>query len=135
MKFLAVLFSVTLVCSCGTRSSDAERIHELIEQAEEAAEARDASDVLEFVADEYTDSRGFDKNQLRDFLRAYFLMNPKIELLVDVDDLEFPADGLAQADVTVTSLASGGAERERLRVEFRRYDGVWRVARADRARK
>ncbi len=135
MKFLAVLFSVTLICACGARSTDEEKVHELLARAEEAAEARDASDVLAFVADDYTDARGFDKNQLRDFLRGYFLMNPKIELIVDVDDLEFPADGMAQADVTVTSLASGGADRERLRVEFRRYDGDWRVARADRTRR
>jgi hypothetical protein len=134
MKFITLLVAVMVLAACGARSSDEEEIHALLAQAEAAAEARDSSEVLALVADDYADSRGFDKSGLRDFLRAYFLMNPKIELLVDVDGLAFPAAGLAQADVTVTSLAGRGADRERLRVEFRRYGGEWRVARADRAR-
>jgi hypothetical protein len=133
MKILVVLFSVTLLCSCGARSSDEQKIHALLEQGEEAAEERDTSDVLALIADDYTDSRGLDKTQLRDFLRAYFLMHPKIEVLVGIDDLEFPADGIAQANVTITSLTSDGTDREKLRVEFRRVGGDWRVARVDRA--
>ena len=135
MKFLAVIFSVTLLASCGARSSDEEQVRALLERAEEAAEARDTSDVLELVSDDYADSQGLDKMQLRDFLRAYFLTHPRIELIVGIDALEFPADGLAQADVTVTSIAQGGSDRERLRVEFRRVGGEWQVARADRARR
>jgi ketosteroid isomerase-like protein len=135
MKFLAVIFSVTLLASCGSRSSDEERVRALLERAEEAVEARDTSDVLELVADDYADSQGLDKMQLQNFLRGYFLTHPKIELIVDIDALEFPADGLAQADVTITSLATGGPDRQKLRVEFRRAAGEWRVARADRARR
>jgi hypothetical protein len=58
-----------------------------------AAEARDASDVLDLVADDYEDAQGFDRAQLRNFLRGYFLAHPKIELLVNIESLEFPADG------------------------------------------
>ena len=134
MKFLAVLFSMTLIASCAARSSDEEKIHALLEQGEHAAEERDSSDVLELIADDYSDSRGLDKTQLRDFLRAYFLVNPKIEVMVSMADLQFPADGVAQANVTVTAVHSNGADREKLRVEFRRQGQDWRVARADRAR-
>jgi hypothetical protein len=132
MKFLLVLFTTILLAACGARASDEEKIHAVIDAVEAAAEARDSSDVLEHIARDYSDSRGFDQAQLQNFLRGYFLANPRIELLVSVDDLEIPVPGLARARVTVTSVLAG--DREALDVEFRQEDGTWRVARADRAR-
>lgn len=136
MKFsttpVAILAATILLAACGARSSDEEKLHALIDAVEAAAEARDSSDVLEHVASNYSDSRGLDKTQLRNFLRGYFLANPKIELLVSVADLEIPVPGLARARVTVTSVLAG--DREVLQVEFRQEGGQWRVVRADRAR-
>ena len=76
----------------------------MISAVETAAEARDASDVLEHVADDYADSDGFDKAQLQNFLRGYFLAHPKLELLVTVESLEFPVDGLAQAVISLATV-------------------------------
>jgi hypothetical protein len=132
MKFATALIAVCLLVACGARSSDEEQVREVFASAEIAAENRDASDVLEFVADDYEDSNGFDKSRLRDFLRAYFLAHPKIELIVDIETLEFPADGVAHSQLTVTSLSLNDPDRQRLRVELRRQDGEWRVSRADR---
>jgi len=132
MKFLTVLLATTLLGACGTNSSDESRVRELIDAVEEAAESRDASDVLEHVAADYSDAQGFDKTQLQNFLRGYFLANPKIELLVGVDEIEFPVAGLGRARVDLTSLPAGN--RVTLQVEFRELDGQWRVARADRVR-
>lgn len=134
MKFLAVLIAGISLAGCAPETSDEARVRELVASAEAAAEARDTSDVLAFIADDYSDAYGFDKIRLQSFLRGYFLANPRLELLVTIDALEFPADGLAQADITVTKMALD-PERERLRVEFRRQDGQWRVARADRQRR
>ena len=136
MKFFTLRVAVTLAVislgACGSRSSDDDKVRALFADAETAAEERDASDVLEFVADDYEDGNGFDKSQLRDYLRGYFLANPKIELLVKVDDLQFPADGLAQAEVTVTRVSLSDPRQLHLKVELRRTDGDWRVRRADR---
>lgn len=132
MKFFTVLVAFVVLAACGTRSSDEEQVREVIAGVESAAEERDASDVLAFVADDYEDARGFDKRQLQNFLRGYFLANPKLELLVSVESLEFPADGLAQAEITVTRVSLSDPEHERLKVEFRRSGGEWRVQRADR---
>ena len=136
MKFFTLRVAVTLAVislgACGSRSSDDDKVRALFADAETAAEDRDASDVLAFVADDYEDGNGFDKSQLRDFLRGYFLANPKIELLVKVDDLHFPADGLAQAEVTVTRVSLSDPRQLHLKVELRRTDGDWRVRRADR---
>ena len=134
MKFFTALVTVVLLVACSARSSDEEQLRTLIASAEAAAEARDASDVLALVADDYQDASGFDKTQLRNFLRGYFLAHPKLEIVVNISQLEFPADGLALAEVSVTSVELNDPDHARLKVEFRRSNGEWRVSRADRLR-
>jgi len=137
MKFSPLCFAITAVVislsACGARSSDEAQVRELFASAEAAAEDRDASDVLALVADDYEDANGFDRAQLRDFLRGYFLANPRLELLVNVDSLEFPADGIAQAGLTVTRVSLSDPQQLHLEVELRRTSAGWRVKRADRA--
>ena len=134
MKHLTMLIASAVLASCGARSSDEERVREVVAAMETAAEARDASDVLEHVAENYQDAQGLDRAQLTNFLRGYFLAHPKIELLVDIESLEFPADGLAQAEISVTRLALDDADHERFKVEFRRDESDWQLIRADRLR-
>jgi hypothetical protein len=134
MKFLTVCVAVISLSACGSPSSDEDQVRELIAGVETAAEERDASDVLAFVADDYEDANGFDKSALQNFLRGWLLAHPKVELLVNVESLEFPADGLAQAEISVTSLELNDPDRARLKVEFRRNGDRWMVSRADRLR-
>jgi len=136
MKFSSnaslIFIAAILLAACGAKSSDEEQVRALIASLETAAEARDASDVLEHVADDYSDSSGLDKPELQNFLRGYFLSHPKLELLVNIESLEFPVDGLAQAVITVATVELGDPGMRRLKVEFRRAGGQWRVSRADR---
>ena len=136
MKFSAnpslIFIAAILLAGCGAKSSDEEQVRALIDSVEAAAEARDASDVLEYVADDYADSSGLDRPQLQNFLRGYFLAHPKLELVVNIESLEFPVDGLAQAVVSVATVELGDPDLQRLKIELRRVNGEWRVARADR---
>jgi hypothetical protein len=133
MKFaFTLLLATTLLAACGARSSDETQLRELIDAVETAAEARDTSDVLAHVARDYSDGQGFDRTQLQNFLRGYFLAHPRVELLVGIENLEFPVDGLGRARVDITSLPAG--DRVALQVEFRREDGKWRASRADQIR-
>lgn len=134
MKFPVMLMLALSLCACGARSSDEERVRELFETAETAAEERDSSDLLELVADEYADAQGLDKRELGNFLRAWLLAHPKVELLVTVESLTFPVEGLAQARLAVAQVALGDASLERIDVELRRDGDDWRVVRADRVR-
>ena len=43
-------------------------------------------------------------------------------------------DGLAQAEISVTSVSLSDPDHARLKVEFRRNDGDWQVKRTDRLR-
>ena len=132
MKFFPALLTASLLVGCGTKSSDEAQVRALVSDMETAAEERDTSDVLAHIADNYTDSAGFDKTQLKNFLRGYFLAHPKLELIVNVESLEFPVDGLAQAVVSVATVELTDPDLRRLKVEFRRLDGSWKVTRADR---
>jgi hypothetical protein len=125
------------VIACSSATSDEQQVRELISRAEEAAEARDVSDVLDLVGADYADRQGNTRDSLQLFLRAYFAAHPKLELVTSVDDVEFPADGLARARVSVRGLELDRfdfGESAALDVELRREGGEWRVVRADRAR-
>ena len=127
-----ILLATILLAACGAKTSDEQQVRALIDEVETAAEARDTSDVLEHVSDDFADSGGLDKTQLQDFLRGYFLAHPRLELVVNIESLEFPVDGLAQAVVSVTTVELTDPDLQRLKVEFRRSGGAWQVARADR---
>ena len=135
MKFLTVLITASFLAACATKSSDEEKVRALFKSMEEAAEARDTRDVLDFVAPDYSDAQGFDKSQLQDFLRGYFLSHPKLELLVNVESLEFPVAGLAHARLSIASVSfdqPGNSDALTLDVELRKPSGDWQVVRADR---
>jgi hypothetical protein len=134
MKFFTVLITVLALSACSPGTSDEQQVRDAIAGMETAAEARDASDVLAFVADDYDDAQGFDKSQLRNFLRGYFLAHPELELVVNISRLEFPAEGLAQAELSVTTVELNDPDHATFKVEFRRVDGDWRLGRADRLR-
>jgi hypothetical protein len=136
MKFSAnaslIFLAAILVAACGAKSSDEEQVRALVDAVETAAEARDTSDVLEHVADNYADSNGFDKSRLQNFLRGYFLAHPRVEVLVNIESLEFPVDGLAQAVISLATVELTDPDMQRLKVEFRRSGSAWQVVRADR---
>ena len=127
-----ILLATIFLAACGAKTSDEQQVRALIDEVETAAEARDTSDVLEHVSETYADSGGLDKTQLQDFLRGYFLAHPRLELAVNIESLEFPVDGLAQAVISVTTVELTDPNLQRLKVEFRRSGSVWQVARADR---
>ncbi len=136
MKFSPLLVLALLLVACTERSTDESQIRELIASAEQAAEARDTSDVLALVADDYVDAQGRDRAALRGALMGFFALHPRLELIVNIESIAFPADGLAQARVSVRGLDTSRldvGESVTLDVELRRRDGEWRVARADRA--
>lgn len=134
MKFSPVLILAFTLVACSSATSDETQVRELISSAEQAAEERDVGDVLDFVDEQYSDAQGYTRDSLADYLRAFFAMHPKLELVTSIDDLQFPVDGLARARVTVRGLELGrfGVDSVTLDVELRREGGEWRVVRADR---
>ena len=137
--FIACVLAAHCIAGC-TASSDEQKVRAVIDAAESAVQARDTSDVLKLVTDDYTDSQGFDKAQLQQFLRAYFLTHPKIELVVTVGAIEFETANRARVRVDIVLLGTQvrpGAttltgDTEALQVELKRQGAEWRVTRVDR---
>jgi hypothetical protein len=131
-----------VLASCSREESAEQQVRALIAHAEERAEARDVSDLAALIASDYSDARGFDKEELTTYLRGWFVLHPSVNLLVRIDSLEFPADELARAEITVGMLGRRGsaenwemaADLETLEVELLNESGEWRVIRADRQR-
>ncbi len=131
-----------LVISIGTQGCapppDREAaVRAIIEAAEQAAESRDVGAALALVSDDYADSSGRDREGLRQFLRGYFALNPKIDLLVLVESIEFPDDTRARVRLQVTSLTRGSRlalDNEAFSLELFNEDGKWRLQRAERNR-
>ena len=137
---VCIAASLMLLAACGREPSAEERIREVIAAAETAAEARDLSDVMALVSDRYSDLRGQDKAAIRDLMRGYFLINQSIHLLLRIEDLEFPANNIASARVTVGMLGrqdAGGndwslaADVYEFEIRLLNEDDEWRLISAE----
>lgn len=136
-NFFAALAAALLV-SCSREATVEQQVREVIERAEQRAEARDLSSLMELVSESYSDMRGNDRQQIRDYLRGYFLVNQSVHLLTRIESLEFPADELARARITVGMLGRQGEEDWNLaadlyefEIELLREGGEWKVRHAD----
>lgn len=131
-----------LLAGCGDAGSPEERVRATVTAAEEAAESRDLSAVMDLVADSYADERGQDKASIRGLMHGYFLLNQSVHLLVSVDDIEFPAADVANAQVTVGMVGNQSqddwalaAEVHEFDVRLRLVDDEWKLQSARRVRR
>ena len=131
---------LSMLAACSREPSAEERIREVIAAAEAAAEARDLSDTMQLVSDRYSDVRGQDKAAIRDLMRGYFLINQSIHLLLRVEEIQFPANDMARARVTVGMLGrqdAGGddwslaADVYEFDIQLLNEDDDWRLISAE----
>ncbi len=126
---------------CGHPGTPEDAIRALVNEAETAAEARDASALRGLVADDYRDSRGRDASDFRNFLHAWLIAHPAVNLITRIDSIELEGTELARVRVTVGLLgreanADSGwdlaVDMERLDIRLALEDGDWRVIGAGR---
>jgi hypothetical protein len=112
-----------------------------VDATEAAAEARDASELRDFIADDYADATGRDASDVRNLLHAWLVAHPSVNLLTRIDSIELEGTELASVQVTVGMLgreAKGesdwdlAADIERLEIRLARESGDWRVIGARR---
>lgn len=132
----ALLFAA-LLAACSAAPDRETAVRAVLEAAEAAAEARDASAAMELVSANYGDDAGRDRAALRAFVRGWFALNPRIELLIDVQGIEFPEPNRARVRLQITSVTRGAGlsvDGDRFVVELLDEAGEWRLLRATRAR-
>ena len=129
------LAAVLAPAPCGEASAPEEQIRALVSEVETAAEARDVGDVLARVSDEYADESGRTCADLGRLVRGWFTLQPALELVTRVEDIEIESDDYARARVTVGVLARRGAPEDwdaaldvqTIDVRLRRDGGEWRA--------
>jgi hypothetical protein len=124
--------------ACGARDPDGE-LRALIERAEAAVEARDTGFFRSLISADYADRRGQDRDDVVNMLRAYFLLNQRIEVVNRIEAIELFGDDAASVKLQTAAvgLAEGrsilGIDGDFYRIELelgREGDG-WRVIGAD----
>jgi hypothetical protein len=134
---LSLLATVTTFAACSAAPDPEAAVRAVLEAAEAAAEARDVGAAIELVSADYGDDAGRDRAALRGFVRGWFALNPRIELLVTVQDIEFPESNRARVRLQVASVTRGAGlsvDGDRFVVELVDEDGDWRLLRTARQR-
>jgi hypothetical protein len=135
----AATLSALLASACGPGDTKESRVRAVVVQAEEAAEARDLSGVMSLVSPAFQDGRGGNRDDLKQYLRGYFITHQSIRLLTRVDSVEFPYNDMARVSLTLGTLggeAAGAsaldlaADIHEVALELQFEDGDWRVTRA-----
>lgn len=84
---LLILFLIT---SCSDeKTSPEDEIKRYIESGKLATESRSHSDLADLMSEQYRDQKGWDKKQLKNMARAYFLTHQNIYLLTKIDSINF----------------------------------------------
>ena len=124
---------------CGETDPPEAQVRALLAAGEAAAEARDLSGVLEHVSEDYRDERGGGREELRQYLRGYFVMHQSVHLLTRVESVEFPYRDYARVRLTLGTLGREvdagtafdlAADVHDVALELRLEDDAWRVVRA-----
>ncbi len=143
---LSVVALLLALVACSGEPDDPEaQIRAMFDAAETAAEERDLGALRPFIAHDYTDREGRDRQAVENLVRLYFLANQRIHLLVKVQTIQILSPGVAKAELVVatagapvddvSALASLRAQVQRLNLTLQDYgDGDWRVRSVDWSR-
>lgn len=136
---IVLVLATGLLFACASEPASPEaQVRALLEQAEEAAEDRELSALRDFIADEYRDERGQNKQRILGILQYYFLSHKSIYLLTQVKALEFPEPSRAEVGVLVGMAGQpgeGALDWSLFRADVYRFDftlvdeggGDWKV--------
>ena len=135
----AIVAVAMMAAGCGREESPEMQVRAVISSGEAAAEARDLAGILEHVSPAFSDGNGGGRDELKQYLRGYFVMHQSVHLLTRVESVEFPYRDYARVRIKVGMLGreSAGAtsldlaaDVKEIVLELALEDEEWRVVRA-----
>jgi hypothetical protein len=99
---LASVACIAFLSACdGPKTGTEEQLRQWVSRGEEAAESKHRRDLIDMISPAYTDSRGNERGDIENILRAYFFRQNKIGLLTNIEDLHLYGDSAAKIELTV----------------------------------
>ena len=130
-----ILTPLALLAACGDNDSPDQQVRAVIQQMEQAAEDRDVGELASHLSEEYRDANGMAADEAARYVRGYFIANQSIHLLTRVEELTFPTEDEARAQVLVGMLGRDAAdqwdlaaEAHTFKIALRREDDEWKVS-------
>jgi len=122
---------VTLSACGGPEAGPEEQLRQWVSRGEEAAEAKERRDLIDMISPAYTDSRGNERPDIENILRAYFFRQNSITLLTKIEEVRVIADSAAEIELTVGMAGQNdgvlgfSADAYRFRLELTREGDDW----------
>ncbi len=112
LRLIPLLFILLTACS-EEKQTPEDEIKQYIASAKQAAENRSSGDLADLISEQYRDQRNWDKKQIKNMARAYFLTHQNIYLLTKIDSIDFQNENsafvvlhVAMAGTAITDLSA-----------------------------
>ena len=135
MRHLLLLICLASLVACSRASDPEQAVRAVLIAAEKAAETRDVGAAMDLVSQDFSDAEGNDRARLQQFVRGYFALNPRIELIVHEESVEFPEPNRARIALRIVQVGGRrGLDGDRFTIELVDESGTWRLLRVERTR-
>jgi hypothetical protein len=128
----AVVVIALLLGACGGPDiGPEEQLRQWVSAAETAAETKERGEMLDLISPAYADGLGWDRDDISDRLRVYFLRQHSIELLTSIEEIRLYGDSAAEIDMTVGMAGTNdgvlgfSADAYNLQLELQRDGDDW----------
>ncbi|MDX1402941.1 MAG: hypothetical protein R3192_00310 [Woeseiaceae bacterium] len=134
MRRLTTGLICVLLAACGEPEGSPEQaVRAWLDAAEAYAEDKDRSGLMSMIADNYADARGYDRTQLGNLIRFYFLRQDAVEFVSNINDIKIMGESAAQVDLAVVMAGTNAdaigfrADAYNFELELENLDGEWKL--------
>jgi hypothetical protein len=131
IQVMSIAYLVLLGGCGGPEAGPEEQVRQWLSAGQQAVETKERGDLLDLISPSYADSRGFDRDDIGDRLRVYFLRQQSIKLLTSIEEIRLYGDSAAEVDLTVgmagknDSVFGFSADAYRFQLELERDGDDW----------
>lgn len=128
---IGLISAILAGCSGGPEGSPEEALRAWVDAAEAYAEDKDRRGLLGMIAENYADARGYDRTQIGNLLRVYFLRQESVGLVSTINDIEVIGNSAAMVNLTVVMAGTNAdapgfrADAYNFELELENSDDKW----------
>jgi hypothetical protein len=117
----------------GPEAGPEEQLRQWVSLAVEAAQTKSRRELIDMISPAYSDSRGSERDDIENMLRAYFFRQNSITLLANIDEIRVYGESAAEIELTVGMAGKNdgvfgfSADAYRFELELESDDGDWQL--------